>query len=125
MRSRIAAAVLDQIRSGDIRQVLAAYGGEVRGKAWRCPLNDDRRPPAGKWRNRFRCFACNLTLDNIAMIEKLDGSSFLEAVSKAASIFGFTVSTEAVQSSAAWRKAQSEGEALYNWREDRLEAIWS
>jgi DNA primase len=122
--SRISAATLDAIRTADIRHVLLSYGVKLKKNACHCPLHEDKHPSASIKHNYFHCFTCDVTLDSIGFIMRLDGCSFVDAVAKAAAIHSIPLRTdnaaESARYAAAFRAAQPEGQALYYWREDLL-----
>jgi hypothetical protein len=49
----------------------------------KCPFHDDRKPSAViNKNNTFHCYVCNIHLDSIAFIQKLQGLNFVQAVKK-------------------------------------------
>ncbi|MCC3775173.1 CHC2 zinc finger domain-containing protein [Streptomyces sp. UNOB3_S3] len=55
-----------------------------------CPFHDERTPSASInfEKNRVHCFACDLSLDSIDVIQKEEGVKFVEATRLAESRFG-------------------------------------
>ncbi|MEU3351275.1 CHC2 zinc finger domain-containing protein [Streptomyces sp. NPDC037389] len=55
-----------------------------------CPFHDERTPSASInfEKNRVHCFACDLSLDSIDVIQKEEGVKFIEATRLAESRFG-------------------------------------
>src|SRR6516165_4859750 len=65
----------------DFPNLFREHGGRFRGCALYCIFHDDRNPSASFHKGRFQCFACGLSLDVFAFIERAHGADFKGALS--------------------------------------------
>jgi len=68
---------IEQARNVDIKKV---YDFKFKGKNVSCPLHQDDHPSASIKFNRLICFSCGAKFDSIGLFQKLNNSTFKEAV---------------------------------------------
>jgi hypothetical protein len=113
----------------DFVQLYLEHGGQRRGKALLCLFHRDHSPSASIHRGRFHCFRCNLSLDPIAFVERVQHASFKEALLYLADRYGVLLTnrslSEAERREYGRRRAVAEQEAaeLVEWRADMLAAL--
>jgi hypothetical protein len=113
----------------DFLHLFRDHGGKCRGKDLHCPFHHDRTPSARLYRGRFHCFVCNLSLDPIGFIERVQRPDFKGALSYLSDRYSVplnqhTLTAEDRRKYAAWRsRAEREAGELVIWRRTKLAAL--
>ena len=68
------------LEATDLGELMAEFSGPGRGRSFRCPLHEDKRPSLQVKGRKWTCYSCSEHGDAIDLVRLLQRRSFFEAV---------------------------------------------